>query len=576
MVAVAAGRQQTRSPQPGKWGHGDGLGLKGWTKVISEYGREKQWQEALASIRRIRERKVEPNIFTTNALLSALGRSSRWTWALESLGSFCSQMGLVSDAVTHNSVIAAAQRAGEWLVTIEILRGLQRDWLSADTFTYNGVMKAACDRGGPWERATWALHEMQRLTLRSDATSSTVSMGLLGHLGRWELAASWQDRQQADAERSRSEVTPLNAAAKVLADNARQWTAAVALLHSAGTVAVQTDIISHNTALTSLEECSAWQLPLTCLDHQLARGLTADLLTYTGAMACEATMQQWQPSAHLLQAASELAGLEVDVVSYNALAGALEGDQCWESCMHLLTDAANRLLLATIRSYTAALAVLSAASLWATPLSLLMHVRSQTLQADMVLVNAAIAASGSKAGWQLQVARLADILAAGLQPDVITQATILSSSIIATPSSGAEERKGSGVSWPAALRLLHLAALRGTRVNAELCTALGSQMEATSDWRRQVELLCCLDAADVTAEITYYSSLVGSLAQAGAGGGDLWQMSEEVLRRFACRRLEIDALQMGSCSWRVCAARMMQCEEKGTLKGLRSVLNGLH
>ncbi|CAK9040966.1 unnamed protein product [Durusdinium trenchii] len=108
--------------------------LATWGALISACEKGRQWQKALAFLRRLG--KEEADVICYSAAISALEKGQQGHLAIELLDEM-TLLQLEADAISRNAAISACARSGDWDMALSLLCGMQGAW---STISFNASM----------------------------------------------------------------------------------------------------------------------------------------------------------------------------------------------------------------------------------------------------------------------------------------------------------------------------------------------------------------------------------------------------------------------------------------------------
>ena len=149
-----------------------------------------RWEEALDALGEMAAEGVAPNLYSTNAALSALGKAGQWQRAIEFLDAMPSLYGTTPDAVSYTSAISGCERAAEWMAAAQLLRQMQQAGVAPTTLTYSKVL-CAYAAAGEWRTTTEIVEAITEEKLLHNAfTLNRMMRCCLEAAGRGEAGAA--------------------------------------------------------------------------------------------------------------------------------------------------------------------------------------------------------------------------------------------------------------------------------------------------------------------------------------------------------------------------------------------------
>ncbi|CAE7150636.1 unnamed protein product [Symbiodinium necroappetens] len=420
------------------------------------------WVQAVALLEDARAERLELQVITYNAAISACEKGSQWPLAIALLAEL-PQVALDHDVISFNAAISACGRGSQWAVAAALLRQLQETDMQLTVITYGAAISAA-EKGQQWEWALKLLSEMRGQRLLGNVITCSAAISACEKAGRWQ--ESWQLLQEIDDATIELDVISLSAVVSACG-RASQWRHAVELLGDMQQRHVQGNLVTYNSMLSGLEKAGQWQLALSCL----------------------AELQD---------------ELELDVITYSAVISACEKCGRWQEALLVLVDMQRRRLSGNDITYNASISACQKGGQWRLALQLLSDFDILSLQRDEISYSAAISACEAGYQWQKSLLLLADLLSFGFETNIITYNAALSACAESS-------------SWEEPLLLLtDLQELRLT-ANTITCSVAISACEMKSQWPEAMYLLEDLQAKSCRSNLLTYSFAVGACASAGQG-----------------------------------------------------------
>eukprot|EP00415_Alexandrium_ostenfeldii_P005144 UN5144 len=89
--------------------------------------------------------RVEPNVVTFSAVISACEKGGQWLAALTLLSSMI-KLGIVPNVVSCNAAVSTCEKSGQWLVALALLSSMA--WLHIEPTVVKFQCSAQCLREG--------------------------------------------------------------------------------------------------------------------------------------------------------------------------------------------------------------------------------------------------------------------------------------------------------------------------------------------------------------------------------------------------------------------------------------------
>lgn len=111
--------------------------------------------------------KVEPNVITYSAAISACEKGLQWSLAKSLLAQmWCDRVD--PNVVTYSAAMGACSKAQQWAEALALTDQMRRVSIQADVITYSTAL-SACERGRLWEEAVRLLCDMRLSKLEPDS-----------------------------------------------------------------------------------------------------------------------------------------------------------------------------------------------------------------------------------------------------------------------------------------------------------------------------------------------------------------------------------------------------------------------
>ena len=157
------------------------------TRLIDHAGRAQRWADALCMLRELSCLRLQPNLITYNANITACGRSSEWQQSLALLQE-AQHRSLQPDCTSYNATFTACERGSAVQVASEVLSHMHASAIPADLYTYNASI-SACGKDARWELATSILFALPKQT-KPDAVTYGAALSACEKASQWLAAVA--------------------------------------------------------------------------------------------------------------------------------------------------------------------------------------------------------------------------------------------------------------------------------------------------------------------------------------------------------------------------------------------------
>ena len=343
------------------------------------------WRTALKYLVESREEGLPGSAIQCNAVISACASRGGWEWALLCLFQMTSpSQQILPDVVSYNSAMNACVQAEEWQRALCLLQHVCNVQLQCSLVSYNSAM-SACASGSQWQLALSFLALLQQLT-QADVFSYSAAMAACDSGKQKRRVVSLLAELQSEG--LQESVLPFTSAINVCAKG-RDWEPALTMLAHLRCRALQRNVVCHNAALGACRG-DHWQKAFHLQQSLCRASLQPNAITCSSTISALETVGQWEWALHLslrrgahsnrmavsaairscggkqwewalallemLQDLEEsgMAGMESDVVVYNACLSVFQVAAQWQHALRLLGELHKRSMEATVQTFAAA------------------------------------------------------------------------------------------------------------------------------------------------------------------------------------------------------------------------------
>ena len=334
------------------------------------------WRQVVAWLTNFRSDGVLLNVVVYNAALSARhGRWSFYSCLLQEL----MHSELQPDVVTSNAVISTCGRASEWQKALSVLGKCHLLCLEA-TAVSAGAALAACKKGAVWQAALALLRLGSRVglnTMLGCASAWQLGMCLAANFFQWHL---------------QPDLVSVNTLLASDGDGV-SWRGTLKLAEQLqAQISRPNDLITCNAAI-HLRSSGGWKPTLQLFEEVTWTSLHPSAVTFTEVLSACGAHARWRHASALF-GQMIWRRLEPNTITLNTLTSAC-GSGSWRQA--LLARSAET---ANVVSYGAALNAFEKKRKWRPALALIASLRLQNLQVNCITLTTLVRALGSCGRWQ--------------------------------------------------------------------------------------------------------------------------------------------------------------------------------
>ncbi|CAE7222215.1 Abcg8, partial [Symbiodinium necroappetens] len=430
----------------------DGCHLLQFNKLLSALDKGDQWERAELLLQRAGGLRLEPDMYSLGAGLSALARHRHWAGATSVL-QWGQKEKLQSSEVIFNSLMSSCERSGRWKTAFDVFRTLYKALLQPSPASFScwsrwpaaaqaisairqeglqpsqinqGVAMKAFQLAELWQCALCLMQETWKGLIEMDQVTTSSAMTALERGRHWEMALHLSG-PGADVVRLGAEAAAAAASGWLQAlswlrraadlslqigvvafgailaacEKSGMWSLALRILRSMARASVEENTITCNSVLSACEKAGQWSAAVACLEASRSRTVATDALSRNAVIsACEKAWH-WRMATVLLPGSDE--------VGCNAAISSCEKVSGWNLAGAILCGMPWRRLLPTEVSHSSALTSYGKRQLWQGSLSLLKSMRRVLLTPNEFTYSAVLTACASPTTWQQAVGLLDDM-----------------------------------------------------------------------------------------------------------------------------------------------------------------------
>ena len=359
--------------------------------VLKACGRSQHWQQASAVCAEAVAETLRADVATCSSVICAAGWGKLWQEAFAWLFHFCSAALEINEIVYNSLLTVSPADSSRWKSSLCILDVLKVQ-LRKDVVSFNTLI-AACDRSKDWRTALIVFRHCQQDSVQM----TTVSLG--ASISACQRSAQWQ--KALDIMRWKCVMSNVLRNSLIGAcTTGGAWQHAMTLAGDAGSVGqnLRFDHFTMNTLMCGPEV--QWRSAVQMADRMR---LPWDLVTYNSAFQVHCNSSEWEPSFQLVQELNK-GNLQPNILTVSALMSSCGQFQQWQASYDFCIQMIALKLEANIVFCNAMTTANEKSSRWTTALELQQNTQDLGIRLSVVSFGSIINACEKERRWTLALA----------------------------------------------------------------------------------------------------------------------------------------------------------------------------
>ncbi|CAK9081914.1 unnamed protein product [Durusdinium trenchii] len=338
------------------------------------------WRLSIEMFHRMSGELLEPNVISTNALITSCEKGLQWPLALEAFHELPALPG--PDVVTFGALLSSFEKATQWLLALEAFDLLLGEGPEPNLVSYNSLI-ATCDKSSQWPLVLHLLEEMRNQSILPDLISYNAAISSCQDGNQWQLAV-----HLFDSLRRRRNTPSVVTFGSVISASGSDWTLALHFFQQMEDLLLQPNLLTCNALISCCEKSARWQMALQVFQQMNLQQMELDLVSYNALISSCEKGRQWQLALHFFEMIRD--HLEPNVISSNALLSSCEKSLEWQKAIGFLMMMHEELIPGNIISYNAAVSSCDRVSRWPMAGQLLRVMATREVDADVISFNSAL------------------------------------------------------------------------------------------------------------------------------------------------------------------------------------------
>eukprot|EP00439_Symbiodinium_sp_Y106_P051913 s1853_g6.t3 len=295
------------------------------------------------------------------------------------------------------------------------------------------------------------------------------------------------------------------------------------LLHVLAASKLQVSSFHFGALLGPCERRSAWVLALCVLAETDSAGVETNIVAWNAVQSSLAKKSQWLSALRMLQMAVYVSQ-QLDSISFDT---ALSSCRCqrWKQALAVVSSARTQSALVSDFGHNFAMTATGNALRWQRALEVLWTMTDRKVETGAYSLNEAINVCKASSCWQVALGLLSSV--EGAVPDLISFGSALSACARAS-------------AWEEALGLLSALPQQVVKPNHICYNSALAALQLAAEWKHAAALLRHMTEASL-ANVVAYNAALGAL-----GAAKHWAESLEVLPEMASRRFNANDVSMST------------------------------
>jgi len=175
-------------------------------KIISDFGRQKDIDKAMAVFMWLERSQYEPNLFHFNAIISACEKSGFWYTALLMLAEIRAR-NIRPDTITYSTLISACGKGKRSDLALQLFEEMKSNRIPANVITYNALI-STCEKTSKLEEAIKIFDEMTAANVKPDIVTYSALISACEKVGDYQQA--WKFFEQCSKQGMRPDRIAFN------------------------------------------------------------------------------------------------------------------------------------------------------------------------------------------------------------------------------------------------------------------------------------------------------------------------------------------------------------------------------
>ncbi|CAL1144507.1 unnamed protein product [Cladocopium goreaui] len=431
----------------------------------------------------MKEVGLQPSVYSSSALVQALGRARQWQRALQIFEDSLEQVD--ADCALYSSAMKACDMDYDRVLTL--MDDMVASGIKPDLQSY-GIAIGSCCSSQQWQEALDLLLRAEEEDLEPNAKTVSLVMKTMTGQEQWERSLQlWHRFGEAELKvDAMAFTTAIQACA-----HAKLWRHALGLLEDMHREDLNPGAIPTSVAISACNGVSEWEVAVELFRSARESREAMDSIIYNAAMQSCGEGGLWKEAIRLFQHLEADLTMAPTAQSYGALMTAMHKSGKWQKGFVAFTamkEAMARSLKVDVLGFSAAVNVAEAAKKWPLAVHLLMQeMPEHKIAPDTLSFNSAISAAERSRKWRVAIALLQEMKDLDVARDVESYAGAILACV-------------AGKQWSRGLNLLDLMASDDLGADAQSYGVLLSECEQRSTGSELAE-----------------SALLTALAERGAG-----------------------------------------------------------